>query len=464
VAATSAQQGYIELHGESGEVEWWLAHELTGEQIDGVRRAISRGIVAEAIASGQVIITPSAMLDPRFGARESVRMRRLEAVLCAPIGHNPPRGVVYLQDQTRADLFSDEDRISADAFGRHLAPLVDRILARHRQRVAADPTAPLRAKLHAESIVGRSEALAAVLQSVVQVAPLDVNVLLTGDSGTGKSQIARLIHECSPRASGPIVELNCAAIPDTLLESELFGALPGAHSMASKRQEGKVAGAEHGTLFLDEVSELTPAAQAKLLQLLQSKEYYPLGGSKPVRADIRLIAATNADLDLAVAEKRFREDLFYRLQVLPIRMPSLAERREDISLLASYFCARDCKRHGLPMLDLSPGAHGAIESAQWPGNVRQLANAIEAAVIRAASEQASQVETYHLFPNMPAGANADAKQPSFQEATRDFQASLVAEALARYDWNIQETARRLDLSRSHLYNLIQAFGLGRPKS
>jgi len=234
--------------------------------------------------------------------------------------------------------------------------------------------------------------------------------------------------------------------------------------MATKRQDGKVAAAEHGTLFLDEIGELTPAAQAKLLQLLQSKEYYPLGGTKPIRADIRLIAATNTDLELAVSEKRFRDDLFYRLQVLPIRMPSLAERREDIPLLAQHFCTRHCKSHSVPMLDLSPGARVALESAQWPGNVRQLSNAIEAAVIRAASEHAAQVEAQHLFPDRTAGAHTASKQPSFQESTRDFQAELVRQALARYDWNIQETARRLDMSRSHLYNLIQAFGLGRPKS
>lgn len=464
VAATSAKQGYIELHDESGDTAWWLAHELTGDQIDDVRRAISRGIVAEALASGQVIVTPSAMLDPRFGARESVRVRRLEAVLCAPIGKIPPRGVIYLQDQTRANLFSDEDRACAETFGRHLAPLVDRILARHRETSVEDPTIPFRKMLRADGIVGRSRALATALQAATQVAPLDVNVLLTGESGTGKNQLARLIHDSGPRAAGPFVDLNCAAIPDTLLENELFGALPGAHSTAVKRQEGKVAAAERGTLFLDEVSELTPAAQAKLLQLLQSREYYPLGASKPVRADVRLIAATNADLESAVAEKRFREDLFFRLQVLPIRMPSLAERREDLQLLADHFCARDCARHGLPSLEISPAAHGAIEAAQWSGNVRQLANAIEAAVIRASSEHAAQVETKHLFPDRVSGGNGNGEQASFQQATRDFQAGFVREALERYDWNIQETARRLDMSRSHLYNLIQAFGLGRPRT
>jgi Nif-specific regulatory protein len=462
VAATSAQRGYIELQDDQGETRWWIAHELTGEQVDQVRRAISRGIVAEAIASGQVILTPSAMLDPRFGGRESIQVGRIEAVLCAPIGVARPQGVLYLQDES-THTFSDEDRACAETFGRHLGPLVDRILLRHADTAVDDPTAPFRAKLRADGVIGRSRELAAVLEAAAQVAPLDVNVLLSGESGTGKSQIARLIHESGPRARGPLVELNCAAIPEALVESELFGAMPGAHSTATGRVAGKVAAAEHGTLLLDEVGELTPAAQAKVLQLLQSREYFPLGGTKPVRADIRLIAASNADLEQEVAAKRFREDLFYRLQVMPIRLPTLSERRADIVPLAIHFCERDCERHGLPALGLSPGSRRALEASDWPGNVRQLANVVEVAVIRASSEQATQIEPRHLFPQRTQEQGGLADQISFQEATHRLQADFLRDALTKYDWNIQETARRLDMSRSHLYTLIQSFGLGRPK-
>jgi len=285
-------------------------------------------------------------------------------------------------------------------------------------------------------------------------------VLLTGETGTGKSQLARVIHDNGPRASHPFVTLNCAALPETLIESELFGALPGAHSTATRRIEGKVEAAERGTLFLDEIAELSPAAQAKLLQLLQTKEYYPLGGTKPLRANVRVVAATNTDLQHAVAERRFREDLFYRLQVLPIRVPSLAERREDIPLLAARFCAQACARHGLPRIDLSPNALRAAESAEWPGNVRQLENAVEAAAIRAAGEHAKQIERAHLFPQAAAPVEADAAT-TFQEATRRFQARFLQDALETQGWNVVETARRLDLARSHIYNLIRAFGLER---
>lgn len=464
VEVTQAQQGYLELHqdGAGNATEhWWMAHGLSAEQIQGVRSAISRGIIAEALATGRQVVTPSALLDPRFSDRDSVRLGRIEAVLCAPIGEDPPRGVVYLQGRAAPGMFSEDDQARVAVFARHLAPLLDRLLAQQGEQRIADPTKSLRESLRLDGIVGRSAALAAVLRQVVLVAPLDVNVLLTGESGTGKSQLARAIHDNGPRAGRPFVEVNCGAIPENLVESELFGALAGAHSTATHRMDGKVAAAEHGTLFLDEVGDLCLAAQAKLLQLLQSKVYYPLGSAKPVSADVRVIAATNTDLQRAVAERRFREDLFYRLQVLPVRVPSLAERREDIAELIAFFSGATSQRHGLPRLEFSRNAIRAAEAAEWPGNVRQLAHAVEAAVIRAASDRSMQVERAHLFPD-ESEPSAESDQPlTFQEATRRFQTQLLRDALGETGWHIMETARRLDLARSHIYNLIRAFGLER---
>ena len=310
-----------------------------------------------------------------------------------------------------------------------------------------------------ETLVGRSDALAAMLAHVTLVAPLNVHVLLTGDSGTGKSHVARVIHDNGPRSGRPFVELNCAALPDTLLESELFGALPGAHSTAVHKLPGKVAAAEHGTLFLDEIGELSLTAQAKILHLLHAAQYFPLGSTKAVTADVRIIAATNVDLKAAIAARRFREDLFYRLQVLPIRVPTLAERRDDIPKLAVYFCQTACDRHGFERLELSSGAVHAVHVADWPGNVRQLAHALEAAVIRAAGECAQRVEVCHVFPDAP--STVEPRAMTFQEATRQFHAQLLRQALEDSAWNISDVARRLDLARSHVYSLIRAYGLTR---
>jgi Nif-specific regulatory protein len=456
VEGTGALQGYLEVRDE--EAEWWIAHDCGQEQVEDIRRAISQGILAEALSTGRTIVTASALLDPRFSERRSVRAHGIRAVLCAPIG-DMPIGALYLQGRTESGPFTDEDRALAETFARHLAPRVDRILMKRRVRDQSDATRAARTKLRLEGVIGRSPALGAVLDQVALIAPLEVNVLLTGESGTGKSQVARIIHENGPRAGRPFVELNCAAIPDTLIENELFGHRRGAFSSAESAESGKVAAAEGGTLFLDEVSELSPAAQAKLLQLLQSKQYFPLGAAKAERANVRLIAATNADLEQAVAEHRFREDLYYRLQVLPIRLPSLAERREDVPELAAWLYEQARARHGLPRLELSPGLLRALEAAEWPGNVRQLDHALEAAAIRAAGEGAKRMERRHVFPHDGGSEAEDA--PSFQEATRRFQRELLERTLRDAGWNVSDAARRLDLARSHVYNLIKAFDLGR---
>jgi Nif-specific regulatory protein len=465
VELTGSSQGYMELQDpedQESTPRWWIAHGFSDDQVPQVRQAISRGIIAEAIATGQTIATQSAQLDPRFSERQSVRSGKIEAVVCAPVGRDPPRGVIYLQHGSALGPYTEEDRARVQLFAHHLAPFVDRLLLQERTQAATDPTQPWRKRLRLAGLVGRSNALAAVLKQVELVAPLDVAVLLTGESGTGKTQLARAIHDNGPRAQQPFVELNCAALPDELIENELFGALRGAHSTATRRIEGKIAAAERGTLFLDEIGEFSFAVQAKLLQLLQSKQYYPLGSAQPMQADVRVIAATNTDLQRAVAERRFREDLFYRLQVVPIRVPALVERREDIPLLAAFFCEQACTHHHLPNLLLSPNAVHALQAAEWPGNVRQLAHTVEAAVIRARGDGVLRVECSHLFPESTP-APAAPRALTFQEATRRFQQELILQALDATDWNVSEAARRLDVTRTHVYNLIRAFGLQRQR-
>jgi Nif-specific regulatory protein len=461
VEVMNARLGYLEIHDEQSGADgprWSASHGMTEDEVANARAVMSRGIIAEAVATGTTIVTPSAFLDPRFQERRSVQLARISAVLCAPIGHDPPVGVLYLQGPDGGAPFNDDDRATAELFARHLAPLADRLLI--RKGPETDPTRSYRDVLRLDGVIGRSAALAGLLQQVALVAPLDVSVLLTGHSGTGKSQIARVIHDNGPRARHPFIDVNCAAMPETLIESELFGALPGSHSTATRKIDGKVTAAEGGTLFLDEVGELTLSAQAKLLQLLQSKEYFPLGGTRAQHADVRIIAATNLDLRQAVAERRFRQDLLYRLQVLPMHVPPLVERRSDIAPLTSFFCAEACRRHGLPPIELSDAALRAAEAAEWPGNVRQLAHAVEAGVIRAAGEGAKRLERHHLFTDAAGGIGAD-EALTFQEATRRFQATLLRDALVAADWNVVDVAHRLDLARSHVYNLIKAFGLSR---
>ena len=457
VRVLGADQGYLEVFDPNEEPTWWRAAGCSDDQVELIRTIVSRGIIQEALAQGEAIVCPSAILDPRFRDRPSVQASKIEAVLCVPIVQETPIGVLYIQGRRAGGSFSPGEVELSRTIVRHLAPLVEGLLIRSRQR-RNDHVAPFRRRLKMEGIVGDSPALAKVLTEVELVAPLDVAVLIMGDTGTGKTQIARLIHDNGRRRARRFVDLNCAAIPANLVESELFGVMPGAYTGAV-RSEGKITAARGGTLFLDEVAELAPDAQAKLLKFLETKQYFPLGSSTPLTADVRIIAATNSDLEDKI-DRGFRSELYYRLKVLSIRMPSLSERIEDVPLLAEHLCLQAQQTHGLSPLALSPGALRAVEASEWRGNIRQLSNAIEAAAIRASGEGAKFIEVTHLFGT--ADATFACRAPlTFQEETRRFQTRVLQRALEAADWNVAVTARTLDITRAHVYNLIKGFGLSR---
>jgi transcriptional regulator with GAF, ATPase, and Fis domain len=453
VEITGAEVAYLELYDDADAPRFWRGHGLNRDAVDAVRASISRGIIAKAIAAGETLETESAIDDDRFSDFGSVREHAIRAVLCVPIGSQPPIGILYVQRSQHAGSFSALDRDRIELFACQLTPLADRLLGQRPERDGHDHTRELRARFRCPELVGRSEALAHVLQQAALVAPLDLDVLITGPSGTGKTALARAIVANSKRAAQPFVTLNCAALPDPLLESELFGAERGAHSTANKKSPGKVAAAEGGTLFLDEVGELSLAAQAKLLHLLQAREYHPLGATAPVKANIRILSATNADLRQRVAAHQFREDLYYRLHVLPITLPGLAERRDDIKSIAEHICREVGSRHGFPALTLARRTILACREAAWPGNVRELAHALEAGVIRAHGDHSELVLEHHVFP-MAARTGDPAARPSFHEATQQFQRRYLLECLEANDWNVAEASRQLGLARSYVYNLI----------
>lgn len=455
---TSAQSGYVDLRDtRSGDQRSWTADFGVDEQGRAdIEQRISTGIIAEAIQTGEVVHVASALLDERFAHRESVQREALDAVLCAPFSAEGAEGVVYLQDRAGGGSFEANDVTCVEDIARFLGKVSGRLLELKRRRREQDHTAAVRARLRLDGIIGRSQALARVLERAEVLATMEGNVLLTGPSGTGKSMFARVLHENSRRADAPFVELNCAALPEALVESELFGAERGAHSTAQQSLPGKVAGAEGGTLFLDEIGELPLSVQAKVLQLVQSKQYYRLGGNQPIKADIRIISATNRDLAEEINAKTFREDLYYRIRGLQLPVPPLVQRREDIPLLLQHFCAESCRTNGIPELLPSPALLATAEFLEWQGNVRELASACQEAVVNARLDGTLEVEPRHMFAQPKQG-----RTQNFHDSRQQWESSFLRQTLTRNKWNVAQTARELELSRSHLNSLIRRCGLTR---
>ncbi|HWP99693.1 MAG TPA: sigma-54 dependent transcriptional regulator [Vicinamibacterales bacterium] len=278
------------------------------------------------------------------------------------------------------------------------------------------------------NIIGRSPAMQAVFQLIQTIAPTTSTVLVTGESGTGKELVARAIHFNSPRRDHPFVAVNCGALPETLLESELFGHVRGAFTGAETNKKGLLEVAEKGTVFLDEIGEMSPMMQVKLLRFLQDRRFRRVGGTEEIEADIRVIAATNRDLARLVAEGRFRDDLFYRINVIPVRLPPLRERVEDIPLLAEHFLQKYAAQMGRSIAGISPAAMRCLRTYRWPGNIRELENAIERAV---ALETSSTIQPASLPEHVQAGVAPAAERPPLELPEEGFDLERHVEAIER---------------------------------
>ena len=313
-------------------------------------------------------------------------------------------------------------------------------------------------------LVGRSFALNSLVERIEKVASTPARVLITGENGTGKELVARALHRGSARASGPFVEVNCAAIPSELIESELFGHMKGSFTGAISDRPGKFEQADGGTLFLDEIGDMSLAAQAKVLRVLEDNEVTRIGGSKRISVDVRVLAATNKDLTAEIPAGRFREDLFYRLNVVPIKVPALRERRDDVPLLIQHFLNVLSEREGMAPRAISPDAVARLESLEWPGNVRELRNTIERLLILASGPKITVGDVERLVGQRPAevtSMGALAECTTFEEFKQAAERAFLLVKLRAFDWNVSETARALDMPRSNLYKKIERYGLVR---
>jgi len=329
-------------------------------------------------------------------------------------------------------------------------------------RALAEENARLRREAGPAEMIGSGPAMQRLFELVRRTGPSEGRVLVTGENGTGKELVARAIHDGSRRRPGPFVKLNCAAVPAELIESELFGHERGAFTGAVTARKGRFEQADGGTLFLDEVGDMPAAMQAKVLRVLQEGEFERVGGQQTLRCDVRVVAATNRDPVAEVAAGRFREDLYYRLNVVPIHVPPLRERREDVPEMAARFLAEACERNGRKPLRLARAAVAALQTHDWPGNVRELRNFIERLAILCDGPEIGAADVAAMLPGarkpradrLRAGA-------SFHDLVEEAEREIVLAALATHADNVSDTARALGLERSHLYKKMRALGIRR---
>lgn len=308
-------------------------------------------------------------------------------------------------------------------------------------------------------MVGDSVAMRALRKQISIVAPTEGRILISGESGTGKELVARAIHAQSKRKNLPFIEINSAAIPEELVESELFGHAKGAFSGAQKAKKGKFEIADGATLFLDEIGDMSPRVQAKMLRVLEEQRFEPVGSNTPVSVDVRVISATNKPLDSLVESGTFRPDLFYRLNVIPFQVPPLRERREDIPALVDHFNRRFSADYGKPAKQFSSGAVERLQESSWPGNVRELKNTIERIVIMFSQPE---IDVEHLPLAGPATSDVPASSfrfPTFKDATDAYQREFIQHKLAQFDGNVARAAEDMGVDRSHLYRRMRNLGI-----
>ncbi|WP_320006701.1 sigma-54 dependent transcriptional regulator [Maridesulfovibrio sp.] len=326
-----------------------------------------------------------------------------------------------------------------------------------RTRIATEQPAKL---------TGESESIKSMREVIGQVAPTDAWVLITGENGTGKEIVARSIHSRSQRAENPLVAVNCAAIPEELIESELFGHEKGAFTGAEKAQEGKFELADNGTLFLDEIGDMSLKTQAKILRILQEQRFERVGGRKTINVDVRVIAATNKDLFQEIKNGNFREDLYYRLKVFPLEVPPLRERAEDIPMLINEFITRLTRQHGFKPLNFTDQAFNVLTRYSWPGNVRELKNFVERMLIMFGGKEVGPDKLPPEIVNGPCNDDEDQKQlpldlpdgeVNFKKARADFEAQFLEAKLREYKGNVSKLAEAVGLERSSLYRKLKAY-------
>jgi Nif-specific regulatory protein len=430
------------------------------------RYKVGEGVVGRVVQSGRLVVIPATEREPLVMNRAFQRRRSGSSdwsLVCVPIVlDRKPVGAMAVDFPFNANRDYQSDAQFLSVVASMIAQLLraQRTVETERSRLLAENShlrQELEQRYDLSNIVGTSGPMRQVYEQIAQVAQTNTTVLIRGESGTGKELIAHAIHYNSPRASQPFVKVSCAALPETLIEAELFGYERGAFTGAQGRKQGRFELAQGGTLFLDEIGELNPASQVKLLRVLQEKEFERLGGTETVRVDVRLIAATNRDLEASIAERQFREDLYYRLNVFSIFMPPLRDRKPDIMLLADHFLAKYSRQHKRQIRRISTPAIDMLVSYHWPGNVRELENTLERAVVTCDGQV---IHGHHLPPTLQtAEASGTTVQTSLSDAVEQYEKDLIVDALKSARGNRAKAARLLGSTERIIGYKVRKYGI-----
>ena len=415
---------------------------------------VSRTLASRVLGERLAVLAADVLEEPELAGAASLRSHFVQSLIAVPLTHlDRPLGVLYLDTREPGRRF-DEGHLELAAA---VAGLASAALATVRRIEWLEEENRRLAAGFPHDMVGESPRMRDVFRLLNRVAVTDSTVLLLGESGTGKELAARALHRASPRAERPFVAVNCATLSETLLESELFGHEKGAFTGAVARKIGKVEAADTGTLFLDEVGEIPLPLQAKLLRFLQEREFDRVGSPRPVQVDVRVVAATNRNLEREVRAGTFREDLFYRLNVISLHLPPLRERREDIPLLASHFAVQVGRRLGRSVAGFTPEARAALLRYDWPGNVRELANAVERAIVLGEDEFIRPEDLPEAV--LEAGSATGAPVTRYHETLNETKKRLILAALAEAGGNVTKAGARLGLHPNYLHRLISNLGL-----
>ena len=432
----------------------------TGEKSTDVKQFeidLGQGIAGHVAQTGEPLLIPDVAKDPRWYKEisESIGFRT-QSIACVPMKINDTIiGVVEIIDKSDGSAIQSEDLKKLSVFADLAAQALGNAREiEHDKKEIRDLKKELQGKYE---IVGESKALRKVISDAIKVANSKSTTLILGESGTGKELLARMIHRVGARKEEPMIVLNCAALPETLLEDELFGHEKGAYTGAASRKIGKFELADRGTIFLDEIGEMSPSMQTKLLRILQEGVFYRVGGNKSIPVDVRVISATNRNLEEDVAEGRFREDLYYRINVVQIQMPPLRERREDIALLAEYFLDIYRKERGVSDLGISKKAMNLMIQYDWPGNVREMKNALERAVVMGNGKQImpEDLPTFACQPQYP-GLEVGL---SLKSAIDAFKKEFILLNLRNTDGNRSLAAKNMKIQRTYLSRLISKYNI-----